>query len=179
VVSPTRKEFIIYLFLFDWSWVLLVCDWLHYVWQNHFYVMLLHYQGCHLFQSLHFRKVVQHAQKKILCKFQVREVGSQDSVRTGYTVLTRSLIRQDVKKNCNCLDVWATPSGSSPYYGNYVQQKCNHPDVRATPSGRWSLYWKHEARYRKPVAQLFVRTTSACVWTPPREIKISVDLDLL
>jgi len=28
--------------------------------------MLLHNQGCHLFQSLHFTKVVQDAQKKII-----------------------------------------------------------------------------------------------------------------
>jgi hypothetical protein len=42
---------------------MLVCDWLHFVWQKHFYVMLLHNQGCRLFQSLHFRNVIPEIQK--------------------------------------------------------------------------------------------------------------------
>jgi hypothetical protein len=33
---------------------LLVCDWLHSVGQNHFYVMMLIIQGCCFIQSLHF-----------------------------------------------------------------------------------------------------------------------------
>jgi hypothetical protein len=33
---------------------LLVCDWLHSVGQNHFYVMMLFIQGCCFIQSLHF-----------------------------------------------------------------------------------------------------------------------------
>lgn len=44
--------------------VVLVCDWLHSVWQNHLYVMLLHNQGCRLFQSLRFRYVLQEVQRR-------------------------------------------------------------------------------------------------------------------
>jgi len=50
------------------------------------------------------------------------------SGRKGNTIWTLSLIRQDVKKNCNHPDVRATQSERSPYYGIYVQQKCNRPD---------------------------------------------------
>jgi len=38
---------------------ILVFDWLHYVGQNHFYVMMLIKQGCCYFQSLHFSYVLQ------------------------------------------------------------------------------------------------------------------------
>jgi len=76
------------------------------------------------------------------------------------------------------------PFGRGPYYGIYVQQKCNHPDARATQSGRGPDMVLCEARYGepgygKPVAQLFVRTASACVRKPPRENRINVDLGLL
>jgi len=37
----------------------LVCDWLHSVGQNHFYVMTLIIQGCCFIQSLHFNYEVQ------------------------------------------------------------------------------------------------------------------------
>jgi hypothetical protein len=58
-----------------------------------------------------------------------------------------------VEKNCNRLDVRATPSGHCPYYGSYMQQSCNRPDSRATPSGCGLNMEMHEARYGKPVAQ--------------------------
>jgi len=60
-----------------------------------------------------------------------------------------------------------------------VQQKCNHLDARATPSGCGPDMVLHEARYGKLVAQLSVRTASACVWTPPSEIRDRFDLGLL
>jgi hypothetical protein len=56
---------------------------------------------------------------------------------------------------------------------------CNHPDARATPS-RCDLNMEtREARYGKVVVQFTVRTLFASVQTPPREIRISVDLGLL
>jgi hypothetical protein len=60
------------------------------------------------------------------------------SGRQGYTIRTRSLLWQDVQKNCNRLDVRATSSELGPYYGNYVQQKCNRPDI--------ALIWKRMER---------------------------------
>jgi hypothetical protein len=36
------------------AWFLLVCDWLHSIRQNPFYVMILIIQGCYFIQSLHF-----------------------------------------------------------------------------------------------------------------------------
>jgi hypothetical protein len=56
--------------------------------------------------------------------------------RQGNTVRTRSLIRQDVEKNCNHPDIRATQSRRSPYYENCVHQSCNSPDARATSSRR-------------------------------------------
>jgi hypothetical protein len=38
---------------------MLVCDWLHSVGQNHFYVMLIFNQGYCYIQSLHFGYVLQ------------------------------------------------------------------------------------------------------------------------
>jgi hypothetical protein len=37
----------------------LVCDWLHSVGKNHFYVMILIKQGCYYIQSLHLSFVLQ------------------------------------------------------------------------------------------------------------------------
>jgi hypothetical protein len=51
------------------------------------------------------------------------------SGQQGNTVLTLSLIRQDMEENCNRLDIRATPCGRGPYYGIYMQQKCNHLDA--------------------------------------------------
>jgi hypothetical protein len=39
--------------------IMLVCDCLHSVGQNHFYVMMLIKQGCCYFQSLHFSYMLQ------------------------------------------------------------------------------------------------------------------------
>jgi hypothetical protein len=52
------------LYKFIKLYVLLVCDWLHSFWQNHFYVMLPFYQGCRFFQGLHFRNVLQEVQRR-------------------------------------------------------------------------------------------------------------------
>jgi len=60
-----------------------------------------------------------------------------------------------------------------------VQQKCNHPNARATPSGCDSDIVLREAHYEKLVAQLSIRTASACVRMLPRENRVSVDLGLL
>jgi len=54
-----------------------------------------------------------------------------------------------------------------------------HPDSRATPSVRNLDMVLREARYGKPVAQLSVRTLSATVLMPPREIRSRLDLGLL
>jgi hypothetical protein len=89
--------------------------------------------------------------------------------KTAVSVRTLSLIRQDVEKNCNRSDVRATPFRRGAYYGIYVQQKCNRPDSRATLSKRGPNMVLCDARYGKPVARLSVRTTSACIQTPPRE----------
>jgi len=97
----------------------------------------------------------------------------------GNIIRMLSLIRKDVEKNCNRLDVRATPSKRSPYYGIYVQQKCNRPNARATPSGHDLDMVLCEACYEKPVTQLSVRTASTCIWTQPRENRISVYLGLL
>jgi len=45
-------------------WSLLVCDWLYFVWQKLFYVILLHFQGYRLFQSLLFINVLQEIQRR-------------------------------------------------------------------------------------------------------------------
>jgi hypothetical protein len=71
------------------------------------------------------------------------------------------------------------PFRRNRYYGIFVQQKCNHLNARATSSGCGPDMALREARYGKPVAQLSVRTASACVRTPPRENRISVNLGLL
>jgi hypothetical protein len=68
---------------------------------------------------------------------------------------------------------------ASLYYRNYVQQKCNHLNVRATPSERGPDMVLREAHYEKSIAQLSVRTASACIRTPLRENQISVNLGLL
>jgi hypothetical protein len=60
-----------------------------------------------------------------------------------------------------------------------MQQKCNRPDARVTPSGRGLDMVLREAHYGKPVAQLSIRTLSATVWTPPREIRSILNLGLL
>jgi hypothetical protein len=75
------------------------------------------------------------------------------SGRQGNTIRMKSLIRQDVEKNCNCSDARATPSERGLYYGSYVQQSCNCLDARATPSGRDHNMEMHGAGYGKLVAQ--------------------------
>jgi hypothetical protein len=60
-----------------------------------------------------------------------------------------------------------------------VEKNCNRLDVRATLSGLSPDMVLHEARYGKPVAQLSVRTASACVRTPPRENRIRLNLGFL
>jgi len=52
---------------------LLVCDWLHSVWQNHFYVMLPFYQRCRLFQSLHFKNVLRKVQRRFCTGFKLEK----------------------------------------------------------------------------------------------------------
>jgi hypothetical protein len=48
--------------------ILLVCDWLHSVRQNHFYVMMLIIQGCCFIQSLHFSFELQ---RRLCAEFKV------------------------------------------------------------------------------------------------------------
>jgi hypothetical protein len=84
-----------------------------------------------------------------------------------------------VEKNCNHLDVRATPFGRGPYYGSYVQQRCNRPDARATSFGRSLDMEMRKARYGKPIAQKTVQMLSASVRIPPREIRDRLYLGLL
>jgi len=56
---------------------------------------------------------------------------------------------------------------------------CNCPDARATPSGRGLNMETREAHYGKAVAQFIIRTLYDFVRTPPREVRINGDLDLL
>jgi hypothetical protein len=60
-----------------------------------------------------------------------------------------------------------------------VQLKYNRLDTRATPSGRGLIQERKSALYEKPVAQFTVRMASACVRTPPREIRDRLDLSFL
>lgn len=68
-------------------WNVLVCDWLYSVWQNHLYVMLLHNQRCHLFQSLHFRYVLLKVQRRFYAVSKSDEIRFQASVRTIHTCI--------------------------------------------------------------------------------------------
>jgi len=60
-----------------------------------------------------------------------------------------------------------------------MQQRCNRPDARATPSGLNLIQERFSTLYGKSVAQFTIRTTSAYVQTPPREIRDRLDLGLL
>jgi len=48
-----------WLVLFSGLLQMLVCDWLHSVRQNHFYVMMLNKHGYYYFQSIHFSYMLQ------------------------------------------------------------------------------------------------------------------------
>jgi hypothetical protein len=64
---------------------LLVCDWLHYVEQNHFYVMVFIIQGCYSIQSLHFSSVPLHPSERSYVKY--HPSGRRElSVRTSFCV---------------------------------------------------------------------------------------------
>jgi hypothetical protein len=131
--------------------------------------MLLHNQGCRLFQIPHFTKVVQDAQKKILYRFQVREVGSQASIRTA-----QSCIRTPIQTIQGCIRPYVTATHSDTHQsstrnpiffshtnmgrqlhpsgrqGNTVrtlslirqdvEKNCNRPNNRATPFERDPYY---------------------------------------
>jgi len=56
-----------------------------------------------------------------------------------------------MEKNCNHLDVRATPSRHGPNYGIYEQQKCNLSAARVTTSGRGPNMVLPGARYGKPL----------------------------
>jgi hypothetical protein len=96
----------------------------------------------------------------------------QSSGRQVYIVQMLSLIRQDVKKNCNHLDVRATLSGRQSLLLNLRV-------AEVQPSGRGLIQERFLGLFRKPVIQLSIRTASAYVRTPPRENRIRVDLSLL
>jgi len=137
---------------------------------------------CHKHQEGYFR-----SSRKILCRFQFRAVGSQDSIRTalsrvrtlisqqhpsgwrGNTIRTPiSVEKLQIVQGCIRPDIMATRPDASLYYENCVQQKCNCLNARATPSGRGLIQERISTLYGKPVAQFTVRMASACVWTPPR-----------
>jgi hypothetical protein len=136
-----------YLFYLLFGWFgMLVCDWLYSVWQNHYYLMLLHNQGCRLFQSLHFRKVVQDVKRRfrvdsnseksdpkipfgrpshasgrpsVSRKFEQFKVAS---IRTSWQhVRTNIRVRQEIRFSSQTR-IW--------------EDSCIRPDVKATPSGR-------------------------------------------
>jgi hypothetical protein len=81
---------------------LLVCNWLHSVGQNHFFVMMFFIRDLVSFRAFIFRVM------KILHIFQVREIGSLTSI---WTLSCQSIIHPDYKcreaSNCS----WLYPSG--------------------------------------------------------------------
>jgi hypothetical protein len=96
--------------------------------------------------------------------FSDRDIGRQLhlSGRQVYTVWMLSLISKTWRRITTIrtsgqhrLDAWPTPSGPGP------------------------IMVLREARYGKPAAQLSVRTISATVQTPPREIIFRLNLGLL
>jgi len=119
--------------------------WLHSVWQNHYYVMLLFYQGCCLFQSLHFRKVVQNVQR-IFCADSKFPSGlpshafGRPSVSRRFEqfkVKSVWMSWQHVRTLIEVQQVIRFPSQTRIWEDN-----CIRPNVRATPSWRGPLQGK-------------------------------------
>lgn len=105
---------------------------------------------------------------------------SQQRVRMLFRVREESNVPNAYGKKTT--NVWTSGLhrlDASTYYRIYMQQKCNRSDAWATPFGHGPNLVLREARYGKPVAQLSVRTLSATVWTPPREIHSRLNLSLL
>jgi hypothetical protein len=94
---------------------MLVCDWLHSVGQNHFYVMMLIKLGFH--QSSNIRL----DDKNFPSEF--------PSVSRSFKLFEVANARTSI------YTIWML----NPYYGNCVQQKCNCSDTRATLSGCGSI----------------------------------------
>jgi hypothetical protein len=137
-----------------------------------------------------FQKCALRSSKKILCRFLVRKVGSQAFVRTAHTCVSGGssvfdkkldfLLRHRYGKTAATVqNSGQHRSDANPHFVIYVQQKCNRSNARATPFGHNPDMVLCEARYGKPVAQLSVRTLSATVWTPPREIRSKFNLGML
>jgi len=96
---------------------LLVCDWLHSVGQNHFYVMMLFIQGCYFIQSLHF-------------SYELQEYSMQNSKRCSSAPLHPF-------GWCGILSGHSSIKASSVWMSFYVQKLrtvlgCIHPDVSVT-----------------------------------------------
>lgn len=70
--------------------ILLVCDWLHSIGQNHFYVMLLIYQGCCLYSESTFQLC---ASRRFCVDFKTVKFKSLAFVRTTWYSV-RTLISQ-------------------------------------------------------------------------------------
>jgi hypothetical protein len=109
------------------------------------------------------------------------------SGRHGNTVRTRSLIWQDVEKNCNRSDIRATLSRRQ---GNIVRKlsllwKLRVAELQPVRTlGQHhldaALIWKCvEVCYEKPVAQKTVQTLDAFVRRLPREIRDRLYFGLL
>jgi hypothetical protein len=121
------------------------------------------YQWCHLFQSVHFRKVFQDAQRRFCADSNSKKSNPKFlSGRPSHAFGCLSMFRrfeqfkvasvrtswQHVRMHIRVRDVRATPSGRGPYYENYMEQSCNRPDARATSPDvtliwrAWSVLWK-------------------------------------
>jgi len=123
----------------DVSFVL-VCDWLHSGWQNHFYLMLSFDQGYRLFQNLYFRNVLLKVQRRFFVVSKSEELGSQASVRTA-----QSCVRMPINVYCSSLhpsEHFNNTSGRSSEFQKNLAFKCIRLDNMAIPSGLQSMFDK-------------------------------------
>jgi len=101
--------------------------------------MLLHNQGCRLFQSLHFRKVVQDVQRRFCVDFKSeksdpklpsrrpRHVSGRPSVSRRFKLFKVT----SVQTHINVRQVIRFPSQTRRW-----EDSCIRPDVKSTPSRR-------------------------------------------
>jgi len=130
--------------------------WLHFVGQNHFYVMLLLSQGCCFIQSLHFsyelqENSMQNSNQSVpLYPSGRRGISSgRSSVKASSVQVTRTF-RPDTHQcletlNCSRLHPFGCNGKSSGYYSEFEKNpafKCIHLDDVAIPSGRHSVFDK-------------------------------------
>jgi hypothetical protein len=120
---------------------MLVCDWLHSIGQNHFYVMLPFVQEYHFFfQSLRFRNVLLKVQRRFCAVSKLEKIGSQASVR-----MAQSCVRMPINVYCSSLHSSGHLNNMSGYSSKFQKNPalkyiCSN-DV-AIPLGRQSVFNK-------------------------------------